>query len=51
MVLMDLSGKVVKTKDDIVGGEFILRRGELEQGIYLLELRGKKIQRGKIIIH
>jgi len=50
MTLMDLSGKLVRLEDNITSEEFILKREGLNNGMYLFELRGEKIFRGKIIL-
>ncbi|KPK86543.1 MAG: hypothetical protein AMS27_04805 [Bacteroides sp. SM23_62_1] len=48
--IMDLTGKVIRTREIKGQSEFILEREELESGYYLIELRGNKIFRAKMII-
>jgi len=50
LYLKDLTGKVVKTIDGITGENIELNRDGLPAGLYLIELRGPEIYRGKIII-
>ncbi len=50
MVLIDLSGKVVRIQKNINTGEFTIRREGLEKGIYLIELKGRKTYRGKLLV-
>jgi hypothetical protein len=47
---MDLAGKVVKVINNINGSSYEMNRGDLPEGLYLIELRGPTIYRGKIII-
>jgi hypothetical protein len=49
LVITDLAGKVVRTEGNITTGEFELERGNLPAGTYLVELRGKRICRGKLV--
>jgi hypothetical protein len=48
--LTDLTGKVVKRFDKITDEKIELNRDGLPAGLYLIELRGSKIYRGKIVI-
>jgi hypothetical protein len=50
MVLFDFSGKVIRLQNNINTGEFTLKREGLEKGIYLIELKGRKTYRGKLIV-
>ena len=50
MRLMDLTGKVVLSRDGIMTPQFELRREGLGKGCYIIELRGKEVYRGKIVI-
>ena len=50
LYITDLSGKLCRIVNDITTSEFVLERGDLEQGIYFLELRGPRIYKGKIVI-
>jgi hypothetical protein len=49
-VITDLAGKVVRTESGITTGEFELERGNLPAGIYLVEIRGERICRGKVVV-
>ncbi|HDY89732.1 MAG TPA: T9SS type A sorting domain-containing protein [bacterium] len=50
MVLTDLSGKICRIVDGITTSEYVLKKGELKNGLYFIELRGPKIYRGEIVI-
>ncbi len=50
MTLMDLSGKVLRMQDNITTKDFILKRDGLEKGLYLIDIKGDKTYRGKLII-
>ena len=50
LLLTDLSGKVYQIVNDITTSEYVLKRGDMKEGIYFVELRGPKIYRGKIVI-
>lgn len=50
LFIMDLFGKVVRVISNINGSSYELNRGDLAEGLYLIELRGPTIYRGKIII-
>ncbi|MFC2116603.1 T9SS type A sorting domain-containing protein [Bacteroidota bacterium] len=50
MVLTDLSGKVYRIVEDITTSEYVLKKGDLKEGLYFIELRGPMIYRGKIVI-
>jgi len=50
MIITDLAGKVVRASGQITGSDIILERKGLQPGIYIMELRGNKIYRGKLII-
>jgi hypothetical protein len=50
LIIMDLSGKIVRVVNDITISKYVLERKDLKEGFYFLELRGPKIYRGKIII-
>ena len=49
LILVGLSGKIMMQINNISGTEYILDRDGLPAGIYILELRGKQIYRGKLI--
>jgi hypothetical protein len=50
LYIMDLSGKICHIVDNINTSEYLLERGDLNQGFYFIELRGPNIYRGKIIV-
>jgi hypothetical protein len=50
LVIMDLTGKIVRIVSKINGSSYELNRDGLPAGLYLIELRGPNIYRGKIII-
>ncbi len=50
LIIRDLTGKAVRIHEITGQSEFILGREDLESGYYLLELRGDKFFRGKIVI-
>ena len=47
--IFDLSGKVVKS-EEIYGREYTLQRENLESGYYIIELRGDRLFRAKLVI-
>ena len=50
MVLTDLSGKVCRIVNDITNSDYVLKRGELKEGMYFIELIGSQTFRCKIIM-
>ena len=50
LFIKDLSGKTVRIDENITGEKNEITREDLPAGLYLLELRGPNIYRGKIII-
>ena len=50
MKIMNLSGKVVRVQEDIRNSRLYIEKGNLEKGLYLIELRGEKIYRGKLMV-
>jgi hypothetical protein len=50
MYLMDLAGKIVMTREEIRTSQFELQREDLGKGYYIIELRGKQVYRGRIVI-
>jgi hypothetical protein len=50
LVITDLAGKVVRSESHITTSEFELERGNLPAGIYLIELHGERIYRGKLVV-
>jgi hypothetical protein len=50
LYVRDLSGKLVRTRDDILTDKVEFLRAELPAGVYFVELRGEHLYRGKLII-
>ena len=50
LILTDLAGKVVHYQDNIFTESIELSRGGISSGLYMIELSGPKIYRGKIVI-
>ena len=50
LLLTDLSGKVCRIVDEIKTSEYVMKKGNLEKGLYFIEIRGDRTFRGKIII-
>jgi hypothetical protein len=50
LIITDLSGKVVRTENNITSGEFELDRGNLVPGTYIIELGGDRVFRGKLVV-
>ena len=50
LIVRDLSGKVVMMEAPVTNSKHVLDRGNLEKGLYLLELRGDRIYRGRMIV-
>ena len=50
LVLFDITGRARKIMDNITEESIELRRDGLSDGLYLIELKGPKIYRGKIVI-
>ena len=50
LVITDLNGKIVKSLGNIPGESYELNAGDLQKGIYFIELRGEEVHRGKILI-
>ena len=48
--VVNITGKIVRIESRITSGEFLLQRNNLPNGLYLIELRGSHILRGKVII-
>ncbi|MFH0895890.1 MAG: T9SS type A sorting domain-containing protein, partial [Bacteroidota bacterium] len=49
--LMDVTGRMVLQKTNITGNKYIFNREGLNAGYYMIELRGEKLYRGRIIIN
>ena len=50
VAITDLSGKICRIVNDVRTTDFVLEKEDLIPGFYIIELRGEKILRGKIII-
>jgi len=50
LIVLNLAGKVVRKIEDITTSRFILNKENLTKGYYLIELRGDKVYRGKIVV-
>jgi len=50
LILMDLTGKVMRQIGDITGNRVELSRENLSPGLYMIELRGAEIYRGMVVI-
>ena len=50
LILTDLTGKIVKSLSSITGETVEISPTGISRGLYMLELRGPKIYRGKILI-
>ncbi len=50
LVVTDLAGKVLIIIDDITDDKIEINREGLSEGLYLIELRGPKLYRGKVLI-
>ncbi len=48
--IIDITGKIIKTVDDIRDSKVDVYRQNLTKGVYIVELRGENIFRGRIII-
>ncbi len=50
LYLYDLKGTLIRAEYGLVSEEFLLKRNNLSSGYYLIELRGKKIFRGRLMV-
>jgi hypothetical protein len=50
LLLMNLSGKVIRRIGNITTSSFLIERGDLESGYYLIELRGEKVYKGRVVV-
>ncbi len=48
--IRDLTGKRVYLKENIIGDQVVFSRGTLPPGLYLVELRGPALLRGRILL-
>lgn len=48
--IIDITGKIVRSIHNISGNKIEIERKELLAGIYFIELRDKKVYRGKLIV-
>lgn len=48
--IYDLKGTIIKQKSNIHASEYILKREDLGSGVYLIEIKGKDIFRGKLVV-
>ncbi|MBI5219303.1 MAG: T9SS type A sorting domain-containing protein [Bacteroidia bacterium] len=46
----DITGKIVKYRENISDNKILIKKENLSKGLYFIELKGKKIFRGKIIV-
>ncbi len=50
LIVTDITGKTVKVIENINTGKVEVEKGNLSEGFYLIELRGGKIYRGRLIV-
>lgn len=50
LYLWNLTGKVCRIVNDITTREYLLEKGDLHSGLYIIELRGPMIFKGKLIV-
>jgi hypothetical protein len=50
LYIRDLSGKIILVKHNLTGEEIRVNRGPLKPGCYLIEIAGKRICRGKMVV-
>ncbi len=50
LFIRDLSGKTVRIISDITSSRYVLHRDNLAGGYYLIELRGDRVFRGRIVV-
>lgn len=48
--VLDLTGKVVRKEDHITGTEYTFNRGELKEGIYIVQLLGERTINARMVI-
>jgi hypothetical protein len=49
-ILTDATGRMVRKENNINGNQFILDKGNLSAGVYMLELKGVGLFRGKLVV-
>ncbi|MBI5218944.1 MAG: PKD domain-containing protein [Bacteroidia bacterium] len=50
LTITDVTGKIVRTQDQIIGNKVVIEKRTMLPGFYTIELKGDKTYRGKIII-
>lgn len=50
LYIMDLSGKVCRIENNINTSRYVIEKGDLQEGFYIIELRGPQMYRERIII-
>ena len=50
LYIMNLSGKICRIENNIRKSRVLVETGDLKRGMYLIELRGPKIYRGKFVV-
>jgi hypothetical protein len=50
LYMTDLSGKVIRIVGNINTSSYILKKGDIKEGMYFIELRGPTVYRGKIVL-
>ena len=48
--MFDIAGKTVKAIPSVSGSELIISRENLTAGVYFIEMKGKTVMRGKVVI-
>jgi len=50
ITIYDISGKVIRTISDINEDRYVLERGNIQPGYYIVELKGNKIMRTRMVM-
>ncbi|MBI5217661.1 MAG: T9SS type A sorting domain-containing protein [Bacteroidia bacterium] len=50
LIIYNLLGENVKTITGITGSKIVLEKGNLKPGVYMVEVNGEKIFRGRVVI-
>jgi hypothetical protein len=50
MVIRDLAGKIIKTIYSITDDRIEITADKFEEGYYIIEMRGEKLFRGKLMV-